>query len=257
MREYVWLECTACGDRNYRTQKETRGAERLELKKYCRASGSTRRTRNRGRSSPCDPSGPTGDERGAVRRPLTAWSEGMAGRFATSVAQLVEHRSPKPAVGGSIPSARAPRSLAVGRPDIAWRRPWRRIVRGVSPPSRWLRSSASPSSTGGRNAFRSPRMRETRPWAKSKTKRRPRRRRSPPRGRRSRPKRRSRPVPRQPRPGRPLQADAGMVRPARHGPRPGRRRGPRALAALRDPQLATRRPSGSASRWPSGWCSAG
>jgi elongation factor Tu len=36
MREYVWLECTACGERNYRTQKETRGAERLELKKYCR-----------------------------------------------------------------------------------------------------------------------------------------------------------------------------------------------------------------------------
>ena len=25
MREYVWLECTACGDRNYRVQKETRG----------------------------------------------------------------------------------------------------------------------------------------------------------------------------------------------------------------------------------------
>jgi len=36
MREYVWLECTACGDRNYRVQKETRGANRLELKKFCR-----------------------------------------------------------------------------------------------------------------------------------------------------------------------------------------------------------------------------
>ena len=36
MREYVWLECTACGDRNYRVQKETRGASRLEMKKYCR-----------------------------------------------------------------------------------------------------------------------------------------------------------------------------------------------------------------------------
>jgi large subunit ribosomal protein L33 len=36
MREYVWLECTTCGDRNYRVQKETRGANRLELKKYCR-----------------------------------------------------------------------------------------------------------------------------------------------------------------------------------------------------------------------------
>ena len=36
MREYVWLECTGCGERNYRVQKETRGANRLELKKYCR-----------------------------------------------------------------------------------------------------------------------------------------------------------------------------------------------------------------------------
>src|SRR5437879_5446870 len=36
MREYVWLECTGCGSRNYRAQKETRGAERLELKKFCR-----------------------------------------------------------------------------------------------------------------------------------------------------------------------------------------------------------------------------
>jgi large subunit ribosomal protein L33 len=36
MREYVWLECSVCGSRNYRTNKETRGADRLELKKYCR-----------------------------------------------------------------------------------------------------------------------------------------------------------------------------------------------------------------------------
>jgi large subunit ribosomal protein L33 len=36
MREYVWLECTACGARNYRTEKETRGQNRLELKKFCR-----------------------------------------------------------------------------------------------------------------------------------------------------------------------------------------------------------------------------
>jgi large subunit ribosomal protein L33 len=35
MREYVWLECSECHERNYRVQKETRGAERLELKKYC------------------------------------------------------------------------------------------------------------------------------------------------------------------------------------------------------------------------------
>jgi large subunit ribosomal protein L33 len=35
-REYVWLECTETGLRNYRVQKETRGTERLELKKYCK-----------------------------------------------------------------------------------------------------------------------------------------------------------------------------------------------------------------------------
>jgi large subunit ribosomal protein L33 len=34
-REYVWLECTESGARNYRTPKEMRGTERLELKKYC------------------------------------------------------------------------------------------------------------------------------------------------------------------------------------------------------------------------------
>jgi large subunit ribosomal protein L33 len=34
-REYVWLECSESGQRNYRTSKETRGTERLELKKYC------------------------------------------------------------------------------------------------------------------------------------------------------------------------------------------------------------------------------
>lgn len=33
-REYVWLECTETGLRNYRISKETKGTERLELKKY-------------------------------------------------------------------------------------------------------------------------------------------------------------------------------------------------------------------------------
>ena len=37
MREYVFLECTECGDRNYRTQiNTTGGVPKLELKKYCR-----------------------------------------------------------------------------------------------------------------------------------------------------------------------------------------------------------------------------
>jgi large subunit ribosomal protein L33 len=30
------MECSECGARNYRTNKETRGAERIELKKFCR-----------------------------------------------------------------------------------------------------------------------------------------------------------------------------------------------------------------------------
>lgn len=34
-REYIWLECTECGDRNYRAEKEMRGTERLEIMKYC------------------------------------------------------------------------------------------------------------------------------------------------------------------------------------------------------------------------------
>jgi len=33
-REFVWLECTETGLRNYRVNKETRGTERLELSKY-------------------------------------------------------------------------------------------------------------------------------------------------------------------------------------------------------------------------------
>lgn len=35
MREYLWLECTECGQRNYRIQKETRGTDKLQLRKYC------------------------------------------------------------------------------------------------------------------------------------------------------------------------------------------------------------------------------
>lgn len=33
-REFVWLECSETGLRNYRVNKETRGTERLTLNKY-------------------------------------------------------------------------------------------------------------------------------------------------------------------------------------------------------------------------------
>ncbi len=34
-RDYVWLECTSCGERNYRTEKNLRSTDRLELRKFC------------------------------------------------------------------------------------------------------------------------------------------------------------------------------------------------------------------------------
>jgi large subunit ribosomal protein L33 len=36
--EWVWLECSSCGERNYRTStsaKPGQGQTKLELKKYC------------------------------------------------------------------------------------------------------------------------------------------------------------------------------------------------------------------------------
>ncbi|MGD1002030.1 MAG: 50S ribosomal protein L33 [Candidatus Brocadiia bacterium] len=36
MREFMSLECTVCGNRNYRTSRETRAGKKLELKKYCK-----------------------------------------------------------------------------------------------------------------------------------------------------------------------------------------------------------------------------
>ncbi len=36
-REYVWLECKQCGQRNYRTSVNTaEGVPKIELKKFCR-----------------------------------------------------------------------------------------------------------------------------------------------------------------------------------------------------------------------------
>jgi large subunit ribosomal protein L33 len=35
-REYVWLQCTDCGDLNYRTTINTTGTDtKLQVKKYC------------------------------------------------------------------------------------------------------------------------------------------------------------------------------------------------------------------------------
>jgi large subunit ribosomal protein L33 len=35
-REYVWLECSQCGHRNYRTSVSVaEGVPKLELKKFC------------------------------------------------------------------------------------------------------------------------------------------------------------------------------------------------------------------------------
>ncbi len=36
-REFLFLECSACGRRNYRTERTTKGGgKKLSLQKYCR-----------------------------------------------------------------------------------------------------------------------------------------------------------------------------------------------------------------------------
>jgi len=36
-REYFWMECKECGDRNYRTEVNTMGGiPKMELKKFCK-----------------------------------------------------------------------------------------------------------------------------------------------------------------------------------------------------------------------------
>ncbi len=36
MREWVTLECSKCGAKNYRTTVDARAQKKLEVKKYCR-----------------------------------------------------------------------------------------------------------------------------------------------------------------------------------------------------------------------------
>ncbi|GIW71415.1 MAG: hypothetical protein KatS3mg102_0957 [Planctomycetota bacterium] len=35
-RDYVVMQCSVCGHRNYRTPKQLRGTAKLELRKYCK-----------------------------------------------------------------------------------------------------------------------------------------------------------------------------------------------------------------------------
>ena len=89
-RERITLACTECKRRNYINSRNKKvKTERLELKKYCPANGSI----------PCT-GRPSRRERPATRRP---------------VAQLAEHRSPKPVVGGSSPSWPATLTRRVNR----------------------------------------------------------------------------------------------------------------------------------------------
>ena len=70
-------------------------------------------------------------------------------RYATSVAQLVEHRSPKPAVGGSIPSARAAAGatccVRVSSGKVACES---RAVAGATQPGREVPSGPKPLTLG-------------------------------------------------------------------------------------------------------------
>jgi large subunit ribosomal protein L33 len=36
MRESIFLECSECGNRNYRTSKDSKASEKLDLKKFCK-----------------------------------------------------------------------------------------------------------------------------------------------------------------------------------------------------------------------------
>ena len=44
MREWMFLECTECKNRNYRTQKDPKDTKKLELQKYRSSAADTRST---------------------------------------------------------------------------------------------------------------------------------------------------------------------------------------------------------------------
>jgi large subunit ribosomal protein L33 len=94
-RVKITLECTECKRRNYITMKsKVNDRERLEMKKYC--SHDRRHTTHKETREPAD-----------RRVNLVGWLVALPVALPRAVAQLVEHRSPKPTVGGSSPSCPA------------------------------------------------------------------------------------------------------------------------------------------------------
>ena len=237
MREYVWLECTTCGERNYRVQKRPRGAERLELEEILPARAQAHAAQGIAKEVGTRPGRPASSARPAVPLRARLVPTGAPGTHGpdhdTSVAQLVEHRSPKPAVGGSIPSARAlGRSGsagarrgedrgAVGGPAIPIDRACG-TSQGVTPDEKKPQFPADPGLRPRLiDGLRTPRLRDRCPWAKSKTKCRRPSRRSPEGGTGRRPPSAASPISWPICPGRSLQTEARVVRPPLHGARLG------------------------------------
>ena len=91
MRDIIALACTECKRRNYSTTKnKKKTTERLELSKYCRVLPQAHAA--------------SGNEVACRASPRASAAEQRTKRAGEAVAQLAEQRSPKPGVGGSIPS---------------------------------------------------------------------------------------------------------------------------------------------------------
>ena len=100
-RVQVTLACEDCKRRNYITMKnKVNDRERIEMKKYCQ--WERKHTAAQG-----DPLGTSPVRGGKIDFP--AATLGFWRGTQRAVAQLVEHRSPKPVVGGSSPSCPARR----------------------------------------------------------------------------------------------------------------------------------------------------
>ena len=113
-RVKITLECTECKRRNYITMKsKINDRERLEMKKYC----SHERKHTVHKETLADTATDASDQRqrGMATTACVAGERNerpaSLGHPQRAVAQLVEHRSPKPTVGGSSPSCPAPQHL--------------------------------------------------------------------------------------------------------------------------------------------------